>query len=54
MRAIIEGIMLDLMYEVPSRDDVTTCVITEETVTNKIVAELNHANNKDGKKEESA
>ncbi|GIP16945.1 ATP-dependent Clp protease ATP-binding subunit ClpX [Paenibacillus montaniterrae] len=54
LRAIIEGIMLDLMYEVPSRDDVTTCVITEETVTSKIVPELSSTEKKNGKKEESA
>lgn len=54
LRAIIEGIMLDLMYEVPSRDDVTSCVITEETVTSKIVPELENVEKKNGKKEESA
>ena len=32
LRAIIEGIMLEIMYEVPSREDVTNCVITEEVV----------------------
>ena len=54
LRAIIEGIMLDLMYEVPSREDVTTCVITEDTVTSKIVPELSQPEKKDNKKEESA
>ncbi len=54
LRAIIESIMLDLMYEVPSREDVTTCVITEETVTNKIIPELGETPKKDGNKEESA
>lgn len=32
LRSIIEGVMLDVMYELPSRDDVTKCVITEEAV----------------------
>jgi len=54
LRAIIEGIMLDLMYEVPSREDVTTCVITEETVTNKVLPELDNVEKKKSKKEESA
>lgn len=54
LRAIIEGIMLDLMYEVPSRDDVTSCVITEDTVTSKIVPELDSTEKKNSKKEESA
>ncbi|MEC0093092.1 ATP-dependent protease ATP-binding subunit ClpX [Paenibacillus macquariensis] len=58
LRAIIEGIMLDLMFEVPSRDDIKECVITEKVVNDKIVPEL-HANNKENdndskKQEESA
>ena len=32
LRSIIEGIMLDVMYELPSRDDITKCIITKETV----------------------
>ena len=33
LRSIIEGIMLDLMFELPSRDDVQKCIITGETVS---------------------
>jgi ATP-dependent Clp protease ATP-binding subunit ClpX len=29
---VLEEVMIDLMYEVPSQTDVKTCVITEETV----------------------
>ena len=32
LRAIIEGIMLDVMYELPARDDIKKCVVTRETV----------------------
>jgi ATP-dependent Clp protease ATP-binding subunit ClpX len=32
LRAIIEKIMRDVMYEVPSREDVKKCVVTEEVV----------------------
>ncbi|CUA78718.1 MULTISPECIES: ATP-dependent protease ATP-binding subunit ClpX [Anoxybacillus] len=32
LRSIIEGIMLDVMFELPSREDVQKCVITAETV----------------------
>jgi len=32
LRSIIEGIMLDLMFDLPSREDVTKCIITAETV----------------------
>lgn len=52
LRSIIEGIMLDLMYEVPSRDDITDCVITEKVVQGKTVPELEPKKNK--KQEESA
>ncbi|MCL1853502.1 MAG: ATP-dependent Clp protease ATP-binding subunit ClpX [Peptococcaceae bacterium] len=32
LRAILEEIMLDVMYDLPSRDDVTKCVVTREAV----------------------
>lgn len=32
LRAILESIMLDVMYDIPSRDDVKKCVITKDTV----------------------
>ena len=55
LRAIIEALMLDVMFEVPSRDDVSHCVVTEQVVLDKIQPELI---NKEGKtvkrKEESA
>lgn len=35
LRSIIEGIMLDVMFELPSRDDIDKCVITKETVVNE-------------------
>lgn len=35
LRSIIENIMLDVMFELPSRDDITKCIITKETVTEK-------------------
>ncbi|SEU17953.1 ATP-dependent protease ATP-binding subunit ClpX [Paenibacillus sp. NFR01] len=52
LRAIIESIMLDVMYEVPSRDDIKDCVITEKVVQEKVLPELGLK--KDKKKEESA
>ncbi|WLR50112.1 ATP-dependent protease ATP-binding subunit ClpX [Bacillus tianshenii] len=33
LRSIIEGIMLDVMYDLPSRDDIEKCVITAESIT---------------------
>ena len=28
--------MLDIMYEIPSREDIEKCIITKETVENKV------------------
>ena len=56
LRAIIESIMLDVMFEVPSRDDVTKCIITEETVSKKLAPLLSTKEGKEipHKTEESA
>ncbi|MDL2237335.1 ATP-dependent Clp protease ATP-binding subunit ClpX [Christensenellaceae bacterium OttesenSCG-928-K19] len=35
LRSIIESSMMDVMYDLPSRDDVLKCVITKETIDNK-------------------
>jgi ATP-dependent Clp protease ATP-binding subunit ClpX len=40
LRSIIEGLMLEVMFELPSRDDITKCVVTAETVTDKIPPKL--------------
>ena len=39
LRAIIEDIMTDIMYDVPSRDDVTKVIITEDVVNKKSEAQ---------------
>ncbi len=36
LRLILEDLMLDLMYQLPSRTDITECVITREVVENKV------------------
>ncbi len=40
LRSIIEELMLDIMYELPSRKDVTRCAITREMVEKRSTAEL--------------
>ncbi len=35
LKAILENTLLDVMYELPSRDDVEKCLITQEVVVNK-------------------
>ena len=32
LRTILENVMLDIMYEIPSRDDIKTLEITEEII----------------------
>ena len=54
LRAIIEGIMCNVMYEVPSRTDVTKCTVTKESVLNKEEPILCTVDRKSKKKEESA
>lgn len=34
LRSILENVMMDAMYEVPSRQDVSECVVTREAVRN--------------------
>ena len=35
LRAILEEVLLEVMYELPSRSDVTKCVVDRETVLRK-------------------
>ena len=50
LRSIIESIMLDIMFEIPSREDIEKCIITKETVTDGLRPTLLY---KDGTIEES-
>ena len=34
LRGILEGVMTDIMYDIPSRDDVERCIITKDTIEN--------------------
>jgi ATP-dependent Clp protease ATP-binding subunit ClpX len=40
LRSIVEELMLDIMYELPSRKDVTRCIITREMVEKRSTSEL--------------
>ncbi|MCC5909157.1 MAG: ATP-dependent Clp protease ATP-binding subunit ClpX [Clostridiaceae bacterium] len=35
LRGIMEGLMMEIMYEIPSRDDIEKVIITKETATNE-------------------
>ena len=34
LRGILEGVMTDIMYDIPSRDDVAKCIVTKDTIEN--------------------
>ena len=34
LRGILEGVMTDIMYDIPSRDDVVKCIVTKDTIEN--------------------
>jgi len=40
LRSILESTMLEVMYEIPSRDDIKKCIVTRETVEKKITPTL--------------
>jgi ATP-dependent Clp protease ATP-binding subunit ClpX len=40
LRGIVEELMLDVMYELPSRKDVKRCLITREMVEKRSTADL--------------
>ena len=54
LRAILEGILLDVMYELPARDDVGKCIITKEVIMNHDKPILVTTDKRKKKKEESA
>ncbi|HWR43997.1 ATP-dependent Clp protease ATP-binding subunit ClpX [Sporomusa sp.] len=54
LRAIIEGIMRNVMYDIPSRTDIAKCIVTKEVIVNKEEPMLVTAERKTKKKEESA
>ncbi|MBP1757385.1 MAG: endopeptidase Clp ATP-binding regulatory subunit ClpX [Firmicutes bacterium] len=40
LRSILEEIMLDVMFDIPSRNDVSRCIITRDNVINKTPPEI--------------
>src|SRR5690606_3910630 len=40
LRSIIENVMLDVMFDLPSREDIVECIITKETITDKVQPKL--------------
>ncbi len=54
LRAVIEDTMLEIMYDLPSRDDVTKCVITKDVIVSNATPVLVTMDKKSKKKEETA
>lgn len=54
LRAIIEGVMRNVMYDIPSRTDIAKCIVTKEVIVNKEEPMLVAVERKNKKKEESA
>ncbi|WP_442603434.1 ATP-dependent protease ATP-binding subunit ClpX [Paenibacillus sp. KN14-4R] len=54
LRAIIESIMLDVMFDVPSRTDVSNCTVTQDAIQNKLAPVLTTKEGKPSKKKEES
>ncbi len=46
LRAVVEDVMMDVMYEIPSDDNVIGCVITKDAVEKKAEPELKYKKSK--------
>lgn len=53
LRAILEEVMLDVMYDIPSRSDIARCVVTKDTILKKEPPRVIYMDRKK-KKEETA
>jgi len=53
LRAILEEVMLEVMYDVPSRDDIAKCIVTRDTIQKKELPRIIAVDRKK-KKEETA
>lgn len=59
LRGILEEIMLDIMYDIPSREDIEKCIITKDTVLKKadptlVLSDKRKKKSKKSNKEETA
>ncbi|MGI6225916.1 MAG: ATP-dependent Clp protease ATP-binding subunit ClpX [Peptococcales bacterium] len=57
LRSIVEDIMMEVMYEIPSREDITKVIVTKDVILNKeepLIVTGENKGKKKKKKEESA
>ena len=45
LRSILEHIMLDVMYEIPSQTNIKKCIVNEDVVSGKVPPEIVHGKN---------
>src|SRR6056297_1199042 len=46
LRSIIESVMRDIMFEIPSRDDIKKCIVTRETISEGVRPKLVYGESK--------
>jgi ATP-dependent Clp protease ATP-binding subunit ClpX len=46
LRSIIEDAILDIMYDIPSQDEISKCVITKDVIMDEVMPKLIRVNNK--------
>lgn len=52
LRSILEKMMMEIMFEIPSRDDIKKCIVTKETITNHQMPTLVLAESKKDRKKD--
>ena len=52
LRSIIESVVMDLMYEIPSDDNISKCIITKDMVENHADAIIEYDEKKAAKKKD--
>ena len=45
LRSIMEKVMMDVMYEIPSDDGIAECILTKDVVERFIKQEVSNGNN---------
>ncbi|MCY4320852.1 MAG: ATP-dependent Clp protease ATP-binding subunit ClpX [Bdellovibrionaceae bacterium] len=53
LRKVLEDSMLEIMYEVPSRENIKNCLITKEVIQKKGLPKYNYKNKKKDKKQKA-
>lgn len=51
LRSVMEGAMLDIMYDLPSKENIQECVISEQVITNGDYPVILYQNSNDGQAE---